>query len=173
MFLNPQLFLPWVPEVFLACGGNFWCWPKADKSSAVGRSHEGRSLFQAFRYWRAVRSKEGMKSRGGLGREVREPSLPSLTSPPPSLLFFRAPFTSHRSPLSERLEQATRGEVHYKDLTETGNRARKVSGIRGTTFSFRIQKFPRPHISAFKLNLPVHPYLDVFESANFSFIGPS
>ena len=51
--------------------------------------------------------KKGMKSRGGLGREVREPSLPSLTSPPPSLLFFRAPFTSHRSPLSERLEQAT------------------------------------------------------------------
>ena len=27
-------------------------------------------------------------------------------APPPSLLFFRAPFTSHRSPLSERLEQA-------------------------------------------------------------------
>ena len=43
--------------------------------------------------------KKGMKSRGGLGREVP-------TSPPPSLLFFRAPFTSHRSPLSERLEQA-------------------------------------------------------------------
>ena len=37
--------------------------------------------------------KKAMKSRGGLGREV--------------LLFFRAPFTSHRSPLSERLEQAT------------------------------------------------------------------
>ena len=33
--------------------------------------------------------------------------VPSLTSPPPSLLFFRAPFTSHRSPLSERLEQAS------------------------------------------------------------------
>ena len=32
--------LPWVPEVFLACGGNFRCWPKADTSSAVGRSHE-------------------------------------------------------------------------------------------------------------------------------------
>ena len=32
--------------------------------------------------------KKGMKSRGGL-------------------LFFRAPFTSHRSSLSERLEQAT------------------------------------------------------------------
>jgi len=22
--------VPWVPEVFLACGGNFRCWPKAD-----------------------------------------------------------------------------------------------------------------------------------------------
>ena len=33
--------------------------------------------------------KKAMKSRGGLGREVREPS---LTSSPPSLLFFRAPF---------------------------------------------------------------------------------
>ena len=33
--------------------------------------------------------KKAMKSRGGLGREVR---VPSLTSPPPSLLFFRAPF---------------------------------------------------------------------------------
>ena len=31
----------------------------------------------------------------------------SLTSPPPSLLFFALLFTSHRSPLSERLEQAT------------------------------------------------------------------
>ena len=32
--------VPWVPEVFLACGENFRCWPKADTSSAVGRSHE-------------------------------------------------------------------------------------------------------------------------------------
>ena len=40
------------------------------------------------------RVKKAMKSRGG------------LTSPPPSLLFLRAPFTSHLSPLSERLEQA-------------------------------------------------------------------
>ena len=45
--------LPWVPEVFLACSGNFRCWPKAE---AAG---------------------------------------------------------------------------HYKDLTETGNRARKVSGTQG------------------------------------------
>ena len=35
--------IPWVPEVFLAGGGNFRCWPKADTSSAVGRSHERRS----------------------------------------------------------------------------------------------------------------------------------
>ena len=32
--------LPWVPQVFLACGGKFRCWPKADMSSAVGRSRE-------------------------------------------------------------------------------------------------------------------------------------
>ena len=28
--------------------------------------------------------------------------------------------------------------VHYKDLTETGNRARKVSGIQGTLFTEQI-----------------------------------
>ena len=32
--------IPWVPEVFLACGGKFRCWPKADTSSTVGRSRE-------------------------------------------------------------------------------------------------------------------------------------
>ena len=32
--------LPWVQEVFLACGENFRCWPKADTSSAIGRSRE-------------------------------------------------------------------------------------------------------------------------------------
>ena len=37
------LYCGWVPEVFLACSGNFRCWPKADTSSAVGRSHERRS----------------------------------------------------------------------------------------------------------------------------------
>ena len=34
--LKAYNYLLWVPEVFLACGGNFCCWPKADKSSAVG-----------------------------------------------------------------------------------------------------------------------------------------
>ena len=71
-----SVFLPWVPEIFLACGGNFWCWPKADTSSAVGRSHERRSA------------------------------------------------------------------GHYKDLTETGNRARKVSGTQGTVFWARLQNSP-------------------------------
>ena len=30
--LNTVLDVPWVPEVFLAYGGNFRCWPKADTS---------------------------------------------------------------------------------------------------------------------------------------------
>ena len=41
--------LPWVPEVFLACGGNFQCWLKADTSSAVGRSYEQRSCVKNAR----------------------------------------------------------------------------------------------------------------------------
>ena len=45
------------------------------------------------------RVKKAMKSRGGLGREV-----PLLL---PRFYFFALLFTSHRSPLSERLEQAS------------------------------------------------------------------
>ena len=74
LHLYTGYYLPWVPEVFLACGGNFRCWPKADTSSAVGRSHE-----------------------------------------------FRA--------------------GHYKDLTETGNRARKVSGTQGSYYSVKEHLF--------------------------------
>ena len=77
---NSRIFIPWVSEVFLACGGNFRCWPKANTSSAVGRSHERRS-----------REKNLWPLRAG----------------------------------------------HYKDLTETGNRARKVSGTQGRIFIFR------------------------------------
>ena len=55
------IVIPWAPEVFLVCGGNFRCWPKTDTSSAPS-------------------------SRAG----------------------------------------------HYKDLTETENRARKVSGTQGS-----------------------------------------
>ena len=41
--------------------------------------------------------KKAMKSRGGLGRQVRE-RVPSLTSPPPSLLFFSRSFLLRTSP---------------------------------------------------------------------------
>ena len=59
--------VPWVPEVFIACGGNFRCWPK------------GEAARKTFRF------------------STRKA--------------FRA--------------------GHYEDLTETGNRARKVSGTQG------------------------------------------
>ena len=50
-----------VPEVFLARGGNFRCWPKADTSSAVGRSHEPDGN----------RSKKSLWHLGGQGFESR------------------------------------------------------------------------------------------------------
>ena len=59
------MLLPWVPDVFLECGGNFWCWPKADISPAAGRG-------RGHKRWSSA--------------------------------------------------------AHYKDLRETANRARKVSG---------------------------------------------
>ena len=65
--------------------------------------------------------KKAMKSRGGLGREVRERVL-SLTSPPPSLIFFALLFTSHRSSLSERLEQAMEGSARIPGVSNFGNR---------------------------------------------------
>ena len=36
LFGRAWVQLPWVPEVFLACGRNFWVSPKADTASAVG-----------------------------------------------------------------------------------------------------------------------------------------
>ena len=37
---NPRVYkhIPWVPEVFLACGGNFRCWPKAEATSGEAAS---------------------------------------------------------------------------------------------------------------------------------------
>ena len=73
--------VPWVPEVFLACGRNFRCWPKADTSS--------------------------------------EPPFQT-----PARLRFSCCPVGQSQP--------------YKDLTATGNRARKVSGTQGTfTVVFR------------------------------------
>ena len=59
-----DVMLPWVTEVFLACGGNFRCRPTAEATSGEA----GRKTFRVG---------------------------------------------------------------HYKDLTETKNRARKVSGTKG------------------------------------------
>ena len=73
-------FLPWVPEVFLVCGGTF---VRRDLSA------EGRHSFGCRPKPRAVKPRE-------------------------KLFAFRA--------------------GHYKDLTETGNRARKVSGTQGRRF---------------------------------------
>ena len=50
---------------------------------------------------------KAMKSRGGLGREVL-----------PRFYFFALPFTLHRSPLSERLEQASSsGKCEVKQVS--------------------------------------------------------
>ena len=70
----PRAFsgLPWVPEVFLACDGNFRCLA------------EGRHIF---------------------GRRPK--------------------------PRAAKRGEARRSAGHYKDLTETGNRARNVSGTQG------------------------------------------
>ena len=56
-----------------------------------------------------MRSKEGDEKQRGAGERGA-----SLTSPPHLLLFFRAPFTSHRSSPSERLEQAKVSKIKDK-----------------------------------------------------------
>ena len=45
--ITASLSLPWVPEVFLACGGNFPCWPKAEATS-------GEAARKTFRFSRGV-----------------------------------------------------------------------------------------------------------------------
>ena len=56
--------IPWIPEVFLACGGNFRCWPKADTSSAVGRSGERRRLWQKPETGNRARKVSGTQGNG-------------------------------------------------------------------------------------------------------------
>ena len=59
--------------------------------------------------------KKAMKSRGRLGREVRELSHLSSSL---AFIFFALLFTSHCSPLSERLEQAMyQGLITCHDLS--------------------------------------------------------
>ena len=45
-----DISLPWVPEVFLACRGNFWCWPKTwqKPGTALGKSLAPRQRFQPY-----------------------------------------------------------------------------------------------------------------------------
>ena len=41
----PMHTVPWVPEVFLACGGNFQCWPKADTFLATSGEAARKNLW--------------------------------------------------------------------------------------------------------------------------------
>ena len=41
----PMHTVPWVPEVFLACGGNFQCWPKADTFLATSGEVARKNLW--------------------------------------------------------------------------------------------------------------------------------
>ena len=80
--------LPWVPEVFLACSGNFRCWLKADTFSAVGRIKPETALEKSL----APRVYISPRRSYNLNASF----LPLL------LLFLFFPPLSH----SERLEQA-------------------------------------------------------------------
>ena len=88
------------------------------------------------------RVKKAMKSRGGLGREVTPLLLPRF-------YFFALPFTPHRSPLSERLEQATEKSADFAGFSRGKSpnswknrpiswdfRGKKVK-LRGTISRFR------------------------------------
>ena len=44
--------VPRVPEVFLVCDGNFR--PKADKASAIGRSHKEKPLAKPLAFYHPV-----------------------------------------------------------------------------------------------------------------------
>ena len=36
--------VPWVPEVFLACGGNFRCWPKGHYKDLTETGNRARKV---------------------------------------------------------------------------------------------------------------------------------
>ena len=71
------------------------------------------------------RVKKAIKSRGGLGREGLSPL------PLPRFYFLALLFTSHRSPLSERLEQAITVVENNKDIVKI-----TVHGELNIYFSF-------------------------------------
>ena len=71
-----------------------------------------RSLFQAFRSWGQrkemwAKKKTNKQRRGGVGLRTREVGVPFSLSLSPSFLFLSRSLPSRRTPLYERLEQAT------------------------------------------------------------------
>ena len=62
---DSEFLLPWVPEFFLARGGNFRCWAKADTSSAVGRSRDKNFHFSRGKLWRQKRKEKPLAPRVG------------------------------------------------------------------------------------------------------------
>ena len=59
VFISPIAWnmLPWVPEVFLACGGTFQCWPKAEATS--GEAGRYKDLTETGNYARKVSGTQG------------------------------------------------------------------------------------------------------------------
>ena len=91
--MRPTLFWGWGQGLDLRELENAPEMQKCHKIACSRRSDSGERC----------RAKKAMKSRGGLGREVF-PLTPLLL---PRFYFFALLFTSHRSPPSERLEQAS------------------------------------------------------------------
>ena len=63
-------WIPWVPEVFFACGGNFRCWSKADTSSVVGRSREKKRFARfTIKTWQKLETALEMSLAPGVRTE--------------------------------------------------------------------------------------------------------
>ena len=74
--------LPWVPEVFLACGGNFRCWPKAEATrvtiktwqkpeTALEKSLAPRVLVTSFRGSSDLTSRVKLAGRIDVNHDTR------------------------------------------------------------------------------------------------------
>ena len=100
--------VPWVPEVFLACGGNFRCWLQADTSSAVDR-RLAEDLTETRIHARKV---SGTGTQGYPGcqrlfmRGFRFRSTSSLVSVRPSADKTKLPVAREKKPLVPRVTQS-------------------------------------------------------------------
>ena len=68
--------LPWVPEVFLACGGTFRCWPKAEATSGEA-VYKNPKIFwshiffsRIFVWMRSLTTLESVLNRCGFGERI-------------------------------------------------------------------------------------------------------